>query len=67
MPKKQRKINVTVLSEGDAGYKKYDMYIKRAKTFIGMEYYNNAIEDLTSAISLNATTSAYLLRGKVKL
>ena len=51
----------------DAGYKKYDMYIKRAKTFIGMEYYNNAIEDLTSAISLNATTSAYLLRGKVKL
>lgn len=51
----------------DKGYKNYDVYFKRAKAYFANEFYNNAIDDCTKAISYKSTTDAYLLRGKAKL
>lgn len=51
----------------DKGYKNYDIYFKRANAYFASEFYNNAIDDCTKAISYKSTTDAYLLRGKAKL
>ena len=51
----------------DRGYKNYDIYFKRANAYFASEFYNNAIDDCTKAISYKSTTDAYLLRGKAKL
>ena len=51
----------------DKGYKNYDIYFKRANAYFAYEFYNNAIDDYTKALSYKSTTQAYLLRGKAKL
>ena len=51
----------------DKGYENYDIYFKRANAYFANEFYNNAIDDCTKAISYKSTTDAYLLRGKAKL
>lgn len=51
----------------DKGYKNYDIYFRRACAYFANQFYNNAIDDCTKAISYKSTTDAYLLRGKAKL
>ena len=43
----------------DRGYKNYDIYFKRANAYFASEFYNNAIDDCTKAISYKSTTDAY--------
>ena len=50
-----------------AGCNTYDIYLKRAKAYLALEFYNNAIDDLSLAIKHRGTEEAYLLRGKIKL
>lgn len=51
----------------DRGYKSYDIYFKRAIAYFACEFYNNAIDDCTKALSYRSTAEVYLLRGKAKL
>lgn len=49
------------------GYKNYDVYYRRAWAYALAEFYNNAIDDCTAALSYKSTQEAYLLRGRLKL
>ena len=49
------------------GYQSYDIFKQRAEAYIGCQFYNNALEDCTSAIKCNPKAEIFLLRGKVKL
>ena len=51
----------------DKGYKSYDIYYRRASAYYAAEFYNNAIDDFTKALSYNSTEDAYLYRGLAKL
>ena len=51
----------------DGGYKNYDIYYKRASAYYCAEFFNNAIDDYTSALSYKSTEDAYLYRGLAKL
>lgn len=51
----------------DKGYKNYDIYFRRASAYYSAEFYNNAIDDFTSALSYNKTEDAYFYRGLAKL
>lgn len=51
----------------DCGYKNYDIYYKRAIAYAAANFFNNAIEDCTKALSYKTAQEAYLLRGKLKL
>ena len=51
----------------DGGYKNYDIYYKRASAYYCAEFFNNAIDDYTSALSYKTTEDAYLYRGLAKL
>lgn len=51
----------------DKGYKCYDIYYRRASAYYAAEFYNNAIDDFTKALSYKSTEDAYLYRGLAKL
>ena len=51
----------------DKGYKNYDIYFRRASAYYAAEFYNNAIDDFTNALSYKKTEDAYLYRGLAKL
>ena len=51
----------------DKGYKNYDIYYRRASAYYAAEFYNNAIDDFTMALSYKSTEDAYLYRGLAKL
>ena len=51
----------------DKGYKSYDIYYRRASAYYAAEFYNNAIDDFTKALSYKSTEDAYLYRGLAKL
>lgn len=51
----------------ECGYKNYDIYYRRAWVYALVEFYNNAIDDCTMALSYKQTQEAYLLRGRLKL
>lgn len=50
----------------DKGYKNYNVYYRRAMIYYSMNYFNNAIDDLTNALSYRKTEDAYLYRGLSK-
>ena len=51
----------------DKGFKSYDIYYRRASAYYSAEFYNNAIDDFTKALSYKSTEDAYLYRGLAKL
>lgn len=51
----------------DKGYKSYDVYYRRASAYYAAEFYNNAIDDFSKALSYKSTEEAYLYRGLAKL
>ena len=51
----------------DKGYKSYDIYYRRASAYYAAEFYNNAIDDFSKALSYKSTEEAYLYRGLAKL
>lgn len=51
----------------DSGYTSYDIFKQRAEAYIGCQFYNNALEDCTSAIKHSRKEEMFLLRGKIKL
>ena len=51
----------------DKGFKSYDIYYRRASAYYAAEFYNNAIDDFTKALSYKSTEDAYLYRGLAKL
>ena len=51
----------------DKGYKGYDIYYRRASAYYAAEFYNNAIDDFSKALSYKSTEEAYLYRGLAKL
>ncbi len=51
----------------DKGYKNYDIYYRRASAYYSAEFYNNAIDDFTQALSYKKSEDAYLYRGLAKL
>lgn len=50
-----------------AGYKNYDIYYRRATAYYTAEFYVNAIDDYTNALSYKKTEEAYLYRGLSKM
>lgn len=50
----------------NSGYKNYDIYKMRAEAYLNCQFYNNAVEDCTSAIEYKPTAEMFLLRGKIK-
>ena len=51
----------------EKGFKNYIVFYKRASAFYKIEFYNNAIDDYTSALSFEEKEEAYLYRGLAKL
>lgn len=51
----------------DNDYKNYDIYYKRASAYYMAEFYTNAIDDYTKAISYRGSEEAYFYRGLAKL
>ena len=51
----------------DSGLKNYEVYYKRASSYYAIEFYNNAIDDYTHALSFKNTEEAHLYRGLCKL
>lgn len=51
----------------EKGYKNYQIYYKRASAFYNNEFYKNAIEDFTNALSFEENPKSYLYRGLAKL
>lgn len=51
----------------EKGYEDYEIYYRRAFAYYSVEFYNNAIEDFTKALSYKSTEDAYFYRGLAKL
>lgn len=51
----------------DAGYQTFDSYYNRASAYYCAEFYNNAIDDYTTALQYRSSEEAYFYRGLAKL
>lgn len=49
------------------GYEAFDIYYKRASAYYAIEFYANAIDDFSSALSYAESADVYLYRGLAKL